>query len=115
MSQIDSVIIPTQAAATVSSTALSAQNLFQCSAQIVCTGSAAGTLKIQASNDAAIGNFPTLFVPTHWNDVPSATVTVTGAGSYLIPKTDICYQYVRLVYTNTGTGTIAANLKALGA
>lgn len=115
MSQIDSLAILPQTAASVNSTALTAQNLFQCSVQMVCTGSAAGTLKVQASNDTRPGALPSQVTPTNWSDIPSATVTVTGAGTYLIPKIDICYQYIRLVYTNTGTGTIAANLKALGA
>lgn len=115
MSQIDRNLIPLQAAATVNSVALDAENLYQCSAQIVCTGSAAGTLKLQASNDIQLGQQPSTLTPTNWSDIPSATVTVSGAGSYLIPKTDICYQYVRLVYTNSGTGTISVNIKALGA
>lgn len=109
MRQVNDNIIPVQAAATVTTAAISALNLFYCSAQIAVTGSGAGTLIIQASNDD-IQNGP----PVNWSAIPSATVAVSGAGAYLIPKTEICYQFVRLVYTNSGTGTISVVFKALG-
>lgn len=103
--------IVSQAAATVTGSPIPAMNLLYGSAQITATGSAAGTLKFQASND--VPRSPTT-PPTHWNDIPSATVAVSGAGSFMIPKTDLCYQFIRLVYTNTGTGTIQANVKTIG-
>lgn len=113
MRQINEPAILVQAAATVNSAAIPALNLFYCSAQLIATGGAAGTFKLQASNDDPHGA-PAQIAPTNWNDIPSATVAVTGAGSYLIPKTELCYQWVRVVYTNTGAGTIAANFKGLG-
>ena len=109
MRQVNDNIIPIQAAATVTTAAIPSLNLFSCSAQVTATGSAAGTLKIQASNDD-IPNGP----PVNFSDIPSATIAVSGAGTFLIPKTDLCYQYIRLVYTNSGTGTISVVLKALG-
>jgi hypothetical protein len=111
MRQVNENIIPVQAAGTVTTAAIPALNLFSCSAQITATGSAAGTMIIQASDDEpSTPSTP----PANWSDIPSATITVTGAGAFLIPKTDLCYQWVRLVYTNTGTGTISAVFKALG-
>lgn len=115
MSQYVEILLPTQAvAATINSAAISAQNLFNISAQAVATGgSVAGAIKMQASND--ISNGASNWVPTHWNDVTSATIAVSGAGSFLMPKIDICYEYVRFVYTDSGTGgTIALNIKVLG-
>lgn len=111
MRQVNDNIIPVQAAATVTTAAIPALNLFYCSVQITTTGSGAGTLSIQASNDES---HAANFVPVNFSDIPSATITVTGAGAFLIPKTDLCYQWVRLVYTNTGTGTISVVFKALG-
>jgi len=112
MRQVNDNIIPVQAAATVTTAAIPSLNLFYCSAQVSGTGGAGGTLALQASNDdSQAANF----VPTNWSAIPNATVTVTGNGSFLIPKTDLCYQWVRLVYTNTGTGTISVVFKALGA
>lgn len=110
MRQDNIVALVSQAAATLSSAAIPALNLFQCSVQFNVTGSAAGTGKLQGSNDV-----PAVGAPTHWSDIPSATISVSGAGSFLIPKTDLCYQWVRVVYTNTGTGTVEARFKALGA
>ena len=112
MRQVNDNIIPIQAAASVNSAAIPALNLFYCSAQIAATGSAAGTMKLQASNDSsdAIN-----FAPANWSDIPSATVSVSGTGAFIIPKTDLCYQYVRIVYSNSGTGTISIVFKALGA
>jgi hypothetical protein len=111
MRPLNDNIILSQTAATITTAAIPALNLFSCSAQITSTGSGSGTLIIQASNDDPTS--PTM-PPTNWSPIPSATVTVTGAGAFLIPKTDLCYQYVRLVYTNTGTGTISVVFKALG-
>lgn len=111
MRQINDNIIPVQAAATVTTSAIPALNLIYMSAQITATGSGAGTLKFQASNDYVVASNA---VPVNWSDIPSASIVVAGAGSYLIPKTEICYEYVRLIYTNTGTGTISVVFKALG-
>lgn len=102
-------IIPVQAAASVTTAAIDARNLFACSAQLTATGAGGGTLIIQASDDD-IPNGP----PVNWSPIPLATITVTSAGAFLIPRTELCYQYVRLVFTNTGTGTISAVFKALG-
>lgn len=110
MRQVNDNIITSQAAATVTTVAIPSQNLFQASAQITATGSAVGTLKMQASNDEPLNGS----APVNWSDIPSATVAVAAAGAFLIPKTDLCYQFVRLVYTNTGTGTISVVFKALG-
>lgn len=112
MRQINDNIIPVQSAATVTTAAIPALNLFSCSVQLAATGAgAAGTLKIQASNDHPVAANT---VPTNWSDITGASVSVSGAGAYLIPKTDLCYEYIRLVYTNSGTGTISVVFKALG-
>jgi len=107
-------LIPTQAGANVSSSAVFAANLLYCSAQITATGTEVGSLKLQASNDN-LDAVPSS-TPTNWSDIPSATVAVSSAGAYLIPSTQICYQYVRLVYTHTsGSGNITAVFKSIGA
>ena len=111
MRQVNEDIIPVQTAATVTTPAFTSLNLLYMSAQITATGAAAGTLKMQASND----DFPNSTPPVNWSDVAGVSVVVSGAGAFLIPKTDICYQWIRFVYTNTGTGTISLVLKAQGA
>lgn len=111
MQVVNKNIIPSQAAATVTTEAVTANQLFACSAQITTTGAgAAGVLKLQASND----NFTSSVAPANWTDISSATVTVAAPGVMLIPKTDLCYNWIRLVYTNSGTGTVSVVLQAQG-
>lgn len=84
-------------------------NHFNISAQAVVTGTSTGTLKMQVSND--------MVKPVvNWSDLPSATVSIAGAGSYLIPKQDISYRWFQLVYTHTNAaaGTINAIIKTNG-
>lgn len=99
------------------SAAIDANQLFACSVQGVVAGSSpVGALKIQASNDVSIaGNLET-FVPTNWTDIGmSAQVSVSGAGTVLIPKIDLSYRWIRIVFTFTsGTGTITAKVNASG-
>jgi hypothetical protein len=81
------------------------------SGQAVLTGSPVGNLKFQASDDFLQRNQ----VPTNWSDIPGTTVAVSAAGSFLLPKIDVCYNRIRLVYVPTsGTGTVSANIKTLG-
>lgn len=113
MRQVNITAIPLQSAASINGAAIPAERFVQCSAQIAATGAAAGTLQLQASDDVSgADGFPG--TPTNWSNVPSASISVTGSGAFLIPKTDLCYQWVRLIYTNTGTGTISVNLKVWG-
>jgi len=80
--------------------------------------SAAGTVLIQASNDEynARYNFPSgTFTPTNWTAVPNATATVTGGASALITIAQMCYRWIRVVYTSAsgGSTTITVNMNAL--
>lgn len=104
--------------ATTNQPAVVTVNSLYISVQAVATGTLAGTLKLQASNDAPVAaNATTLVPPSNWNDIPSATVAITGTpGSFLIPKTDLCYQYIRAVFTASGgTGTVTIRMKLIGA
>jgi len=79
--------------------------IFRFSCMTVATGAPVGTVKIQVSNDGS-----------NWIDLPSATSAVSSATNYLIASTEICYQYLRSVYTKTsGTGTITTKIMILGA
>ena len=77
---------------------------------------AAGTLKIQCSNDIPVGSQPS-WVPTNWCDIPNATSTITaGVGpAILIPN--MAFAYVRAVYTRTsgGSTTVVVNMNILSA
>lgn len=96
------------AVASTNSGAIPASLTWAMSVQVIATGAPVGVVKIQASND---NTSPlTLNNVTNWTDISSATVAVGASGSFLIPKLEVCYSYVRVVYTKTsGTGAITAN------
>lgn len=94
---------------------MDASYLFYTSVQGIITGSSpVGTIKLQVSNDHIMAsNLAADTTPTHWSDL--ATVAVNATGNFLIPKTDLCYQWIRVIYVKTsGTGTVTVNLQALG-
>lgn len=108
------------ASADITGQTIDAAFVLYASAQAKVTGTSTGTLKLQFSNDPptgllrdATGNL----IPVNWSDVPSATVAVAGAGLYVIPKTDICYRWIRslFVHTNAASGTLTSNINTIGA
>lgn len=75
---------------------------------------AAGTLKVQASNDLAADRGQGPFTVTNWVDVPNATATVTSGASALITIAQSCYGFVRVVWTRSaGAGTVTVNMQGL--
>lgn len=100
------------------SKAIDCYSLFRISCQAVFSDTtAAGTVKLQGSNDlSSANNLPDLQSPTHWSDIPNTSQTVASGASVLVPATEICYRWVRVVWTQTtpGTGTITATVNALG-
>ena len=87
------------------------QNLHLASCHVIMSGTAAGTVKLQASNDEPTTGLP----PANFVDISGATVSVSAAGQFLSPKLDICYKYLRAVYTFTsGTGTVTAKIHMIG-
>jgi hypothetical protein len=92
--------------ADVISTPADTSSVFAVSAQALVTGGASptGILKLQASNDGI-----------NYTDVPSATVSISADGSYLIPVVNVAYEFIRAVYSFTsGTGTLTATIKTVG-
>lgn len=88
---------------TVTTAAININQVFYVSAQAVVGGaSAAGTMKLQVSNDYV--DNPQVVAPSNWSDVTGASVSVSGAGVYLIPKTEVCYNWARFVFTSSVAG-----------
>lgn len=111
MITVNNNIIPTQNSSSINTAPFQTTNTLYCSAQLTANGAASGTLKLQASNDPSdINNNP----PTNWSDIPNASVIISGSGTFLIPIQTLCYEWVRLVYTNTGIGTISVVYKSIG-
>jgi hypothetical protein len=95
------------------SAAVKAINLFEVSGQaVVTTSTVTGYLTLQGSNDIQ-GSDGVSGIPTNWTDITSP-LAITGAGAFLIPKTDLCYQNIRCSFNNSGTGSFNVNIKALG-
>ena len=77
---------------------------------------ATGTFKIQASNDPCpFGNTAANFTPTHWADIPSASVAIAAGASQLILIPNMAFRWVRAVYTrgSGGSTTVNVNMNAL--
>ena len=67
---------------------------------------AAGTVKIQGSNDIPDG-MPNQYIPasTSWADIPNATSTIASGAGPAIPIASLNFAYVRVVYTRSGGGS----------
>lgn len=102
----DPVFNAVDAAINKTSSSIITNQTFACSVQVTATGTGInGAVKIQCSNDG-----------TNFADITGATVNIASATTVFILKTEICYAFIRLVYTNSGTptGTITAVLQTQG-
>jgi len=80
--------------------------------------SAVGTFKIQMSNDIDTDRYMAnqdTFAPTHWTDIPSATVAISAGGSAVIVIPQMCFRWIRavFVYASGGSSTINVDINAL--
>ncbi len=76
---------------------------------------AAGTVKIQCSNDLVVNGNRATFVPTNWNDITNATSAITSGAGPAIVIGNMCFSYIRAVYTSSsgGSTTIVVNMNVL--
>lgn len=81
---------------------------------------AAGTFKIQASNDVAPIQYTSqpnasTFEVTNWTDIPNATASIASGASALITLSNVSYRWLRAVYvwSSGGTTTITVNMYSL--
>lgn len=79
---------------------------------------AAGTVSVQASNDAPPSGSPNTgsWTPTNWIDIPNASAATTAGASKLITITQMSYRWIRVVYTRSsgGTGNVIVSMFAFG-
>jgi hypothetical protein len=75
---------------------------------------AAGTVKIQFSNDNPGTAYN--FTPTNWTDIPNATSAIASGVGPGIVIANMAFQFIRAVYTRTGGGstTVIVNMNAIG-
>lgn len=68
---------------------------------------AAGTIKLQASNDTTPEGYDAQqagFEPSHWVDIPNQSASITSGASALLAVAQCAYRWMRAVYTSTATG-----------
>lgn len=88
----------------------------QCSAT---TGTCAGTFQVQVSNDPVVGSF-TNYSPKNWTNLGIALTFAQSstASNQIVQFTQLSYVAMRVVYTDsssgTNTATITASIGALG-
>lgn len=116
MRNLNTKPVDAQTNATTTFSPINANQLFSASfvAQFS-DGTAAGTLKLQASNDPEAGSTMVALSPdsASWVDVPSVTSTVVAGANVIIEKNPMCFQWIRLVWTRTaGAGTITVDMNA---
>lgn len=89
---------------TITSSLIPLDQIIKMSGQVIVgAGTSGGTLQLQVSND--ITNASNMagqsnFVPSNWSNLGSA-VTINAAGVTLIAQQDLCYRWLRAVYTDT--------------
>ena len=79
------------------------------------TGSATGSIKLQASNDPETNDTPPSGIPfpapTNWADIANSTFAIVpGMTEVLWNVRDVAYNYVRVVYTDGSGGTSTATM-----
>lgn len=96
---------------------IDANQLVNFTVQTIVTGgtTAAGTIKVQGSNDLPTNNDRASFEPTNWSDVPNATATLTAGVAPLIVCSNVACQYIRIVFTRSaGAGSEFITIKTNG-
>lgn len=106
-------------ALTLDSSKIDAQLMVAASAQAIVAGgsSIVGTLQMQGSNDPCpYQNNAAQFTPTNWTNLLASAVAISGNGTYIIPKMDVSYRWLQVVYTYTSGsgGTITINFNGIG-
>lgn len=92
------------------------ENCFSYSVQVVVTGTVAGSLKLQASNDVInIQSDPDGSGVTNWTDITGSTQAISGAGNGIYNVSSSIYKWLRAVYTSSsGTGNMTITVEAKG-
>lgn len=107
MKYVNAIILSGADTGDLTGSQIDTSQIFQGSWQIIAADStAAGTIKIQVSNDLCPeGNLPSSFTVSNWSDLSGASSTLSAGGIALIPKTDLAYRWMRAVFTYSSGGS----------
>lgn len=118
MRNVNTTVLSAIDTASANGSQIDANQLINPSFQIVFgDATAAGTFKIQASNDICNDRYqPATFTVTNWTDVPSATATIASGASAIITIQNQQFRWLRAVFTRSGGGstTVTVNMNAAG-
>lgn len=91
------------------------KNIYLYSIMVIITGTPTGSIKLQASNDPETNDTVPLSdaPPVNWADIANTSVNVSAAGNTFYNVTDVAYNYVRVVYTDTSSGASTATAKII--
>jgi hypothetical protein len=97
---------------------LEINQLYGYAIQAVITGTPTGVFKLQCSADpnshnSANGAYSgAATAPTNWTDIASSSFTVTASGTCAWNVTSGMYNWVRMVYTDSSSGSSTATVAA---
>lgn len=103
------------------------RNIYTYSMAANITGTPTGTIKLQASNDPETNDTQTNTTsgiapavgPTNWVDITNSSFSLSAAGETMWNVNAVGYNYVRVVYTDSSSGSstarmnIVANMKGI--
>lgn len=96
------------------------KNIFMYSMAAIITGTPNGIIKLQASNDPETNDTqinstgqPPAQGPVNWVDIADSTFTVSASGEVMWNVSDVAYNYVRVVYTDSSGGSSTATMKLI--
>lgn len=106
----------------VSSTTFTSEPVFvgrikMLSATLSCpsTGTPVGTVKLQGCNDRELNSEVPDSSLSNWFDITDLSASVSSATVAALEDPDVCYRWVRLVYTRTsGSITATARIQVKG-
>lgn len=99
------------------SPAVPLKNVYLYSMAAIVTGTPTGTIKLQASNDPETnstmpGGIPQP-LPINWVDIANSSFSLSAAGETMWNVTDVAYNYVRVVYTDSSSGASTATMNII--
>lgn len=112
MMNVTATILTAPDTAGATGAAINSNQLISASFQAICADiTAAGSVKIQASNDSPPQGQLSTFVPTNWTDIPNATASVSAGVAPLILIPVCSFRYMRAVYAFTSGGSTTINVQ----
>lgn len=102
--------IPTDMTVAINSIPTNLDSIVSYSIQAIFTGSPAGVLQLEASDDTPLANIP---AANSWTPIDDSVQGISAAGTYTVNVELPAYSFVRLQWIPTGgSGTLSARINA---